>query len=146
MIKRYIYIAVISILFIQSCATTTTFKSNNKLVEEPRLVCGNSEFTHTIYIKRRKNRFDIMAKVDLNPKTKKSFQKNILIASIPYSKANRVFFSQNRLKVEIEADEVSGLYLYFQKDKKYGFLGEISSKFKNEKFIFTLSKNSDSMI
>ncbi len=111
----------------------------------PLLVCGNSEYLQTISIEEKKHSLNIMAKVELSYSGKK-IKDNRQIIAILKSKADRIYFSDNTTKLDIDGETLSNVYLYFQNGAKYGFLGKIDSSYANGKFIHTFIKNSNTML
>ncbi len=114
---------------------------NTQDEEGPLLLCGNSENTHLLTVQRKAGHLNIMAKVVSSYNQKRQLQKNTLIVSIPLSKADKIFFVNNRLELELEGDAISSLYLYFQKGKQFGFLGKIKSTYKNGHFNYMFTKS-----
>ncbi len=127
-------------------SSVVTLDANNKVkilkLKQPNyenellpLECGNSEYTHCLTVKKINDHLELMANVSLSGDMEQTVQKNRRIISIPRAKADRIFFAGNQSKVEIDGETVGSVYLYFQKGREYGFLGQVQSVYKNENFI-----------
>ena len=70
--------------------------------------------------------------------TDKTIQKDIVIVSVPKTQADRIYFEKGKQKYEDEADRVSHLALYFQKENRHGIMGYIDVQYQKDKFVYSL--------
>jgi len=108
------------------------------------LVCGNSEFLQTISIQSGLNSLNVVANVKLTYNDK-IIQKNMMIVSISKSNADRIYFENHKIKLEVDGETISNLHLYFQKGNESGLLGKIDGYHDNKKFLYTFTKNSETI-
>ena len=121
-------------------------KQTNSQNELLPLECGNGEYTHRLTVEKKNDHLDLMAMVGVSGEMERVVQKNKRIVSIPRAKADRIFFAENRSKMEIDSETIGPVYLYFQKGTHYGFLGKVHSVYENEKFIYTFTKSKNTML
>ena len=105
------------------------------LYNVPILVCGsNSGVVFKYKAVQEHQQIEIYLDILKNPGEKD--RRNIHIASIPKSKADRVFFNNNRAHFAEDSSNGCGSIrrVYYQKGSKYGILGEVTYAWRTKTY------------
>ena len=117
-------------------------------------ICGNGIITYRAKVVDHGNKIEITIEDITEYEEEKSDKKpkgEQKVASIPKSKADRLFFQNNKSTITYDSGDwyskkikLNSNYLFFQKGNKYGFLGEIAEihkKNNSSKYYLKKSKN-----
>lgn len=117
-------------------------------------ICGNGIITYRAKVVDHGNKIEITIEDITEYEEEKSDKKprgEQKVASVPKSKADRLFFQNHKSTITYDSGswyskkiKLDSDYLFFQKGNKYGFLGEIAEiykKNKSSKYYLKKSKN-----
>jgi len=113
---------------------------NEKPVPPPRLLCGNVEATHFLEIQSRPHSTQLYATVKSADDDKHPIlQPKKRILSIPHTQADSLYFAPHQTQLEIEADTIESITIYFQKAHQYGILGTLQSHIEEQTYRYTFT-------
>ena len=119
-----------------------------QVVEPPLLFCGNGSMTHKINIIKSNKYIKVDATAryldELETKLYKDAKKTHLVTKVDKSKADELFFHKNKDQIEFYENEGKPMYaIYYKKDNKYGFFGDITVVRKKKKILYNFKKSKD---
>lgn len=106
------------------------------------LICGNGIVTYRAKVDDRGDKLEITIEdiTEYEEKSDKKPKGGQKAASVPKSKADRLFFQNHKSTITYDSGDwyskkikLNSDYLFFQKGNKYGFLGEIAEIYKKNK-------------